>query len=323
MGLGFKRCPSAVRWEQAREVGLDRQLQAHLDRCPRCARNWTTDTALVHRLRALPGADLKADLLASGKAQLLARAQSETDPAASAQHRAPSTGGIVACFGVALAAWPLVASEGTRLQTPSTTNRKPPVQAVADGSQDQSQQVCPAREPTIRTATDNASRADTRTPPADVSPHNLMELAATRRPVPEAGPHPKGKTVAGEGNRSEDAFREGWAALRAHHPGLAAAWFGQVAPDSSLDEDARYWRGVSLARAGRLRRAAAALSTFMERYPHSLRRNQVAVVLGWVYVRREQAEEAATYFAQGLLADSAETREQAARGLAMVQGRPL
>ena len=120
---------------------------------------------------------------------------------------------------------------------------------------------------------------------------------------------------------SEAAFREGWVALRAGHPAMAAHWFASVESGSAVAEDAHYWQGVSLARAGRLEQAATVLERFAARYPRSLRRSEAALVLGWVHLQRRAEQRAASYFAEAMLTDDPATRQKAAQALAQINGR--
>jgi len=123
------------------------------------------------------------------------------------------------------------------------------------------------------------------------------------------------------GTASEAAFREGWVALRAGQPALAASWFASVESGSAVAEDAHYWQGVSLARAARLEQAVAVLERFAARYPRSLRRSEAALVLGWLHLQRHAEQRAASYFAEAMLTDDPATRQKAAQALAGINER--
>jgi len=123
------------------------------------------------------------------------------------------------------------------------------------------------------------------------------------------------------GTASEAAFREGWVALRAGQPALAAHWFASVESGSAVAEDAHYWQGVSLARAARLEQAVAVLERFAARYPRSMRRSEAALVLGWLHLQRHAEQRAASYFAEAMLTDDPGTRQKAAQALAEINGR--
>jgi TolA-binding protein len=123
------------------------------------------------------------------------------------------------------------------------------------------------------------------------------------------------------GTASEAAFREGWVALRAGQPALAAHWFATVESGSAVAEDAHYWQGVSLARAARIEQAVAVLERFAARYPRSLRRSEAALVLGGLHLQRRAEQRAASYFAEAMLTDDPATRQKAAQALAEINGR--
>src|SRR5258705_271067 len=62
----------------------------------------------------------------------------------------------------------------------------------------------------------------------------------------------------------EAEFRAGWAALEAHEPARAAGSFAaaRLTKGSPLAEDASFWEGIALARAGQASKAIAALRRF-------------------------------------------------------------
>src|SRR5207302_1565888 len=77
-------------------------------------------------------------------------------------------------------------------------------------------------------------------------------------------------------------------AVRVHHgrgghaEEAAAAFARALAADAhaSIAEDAQFWLGVALARAGHAERSIAALTTFVESFPGSVRLGEASVILG-------------------------------------------
>jgi TolA-binding protein len=111
-------------------------------------------------------------------------------------------------------------------------------------------------------------------------------------PVPASEPAPAPIKPAPEPTApisvTESSFRAGRSALRAGDFGAAAESFALAIaadPTAPLAEDARYWRGVALARAGRAADATAALSDFLDRHPTSLHAGRAALVLGNLLLR--------------------------------------
>ncbi|MCB9561602.1 MAG: tetratricopeptide repeat protein [Kofleriaceae bacterium] len=87
---------------------------------------------------------------------------------------------------------------------------------------------------------------------------------------------------------TETQFRIGRQALRDGDFGTAADVLARAIaadPAAPLAEDARYWRAVALARAGRDADARAALDDFLARHPRSLRAGRAALILGGILVR--------------------------------------
>jgi TolA-binding protein len=79
---------------------------------------------------------------------------------------------------------------------------------------------------------------------------------------------------------AEIAFQEGWAALRNGDPSGASRSFAGVPLDTPLGQDAAFWGGIALARAGRSAEAERALERFLATFPGSPHRGEALVVLG-------------------------------------------
>jgi TolA-binding protein len=337
-------CPSAGRWERARVAGLDRALSRHLGSCETCRAAWEADTCLRALAAKIPVRELGADRLAAGREALLARAEAElawgmSEPTIRRTGRrfwAP------AAAAAALVAWGLWLG-AARVREPAQSS--PPARSAA--------RVEAKRGSTrVQSALQSASGASAsletfvgaRKAGPDASPGQELPAPATAGASPSARPgrsssaparsaaslNPSREPSAGGavdstltssrplGTASEAAFREGWVALRAGQPALAAHWFATVESGSAVAEDAHYWQGVSLARAARLEQAVAVLERFAARYPRSLRRSEAALVLGWVHLQRHAEKRAASYFAEAMLTDDPATRQKAAQALARI-----
>ncbi|MBI5477308.1 MAG: FecR domain-containing protein [Deltaproteobacteria bacterium] len=128
-------------------------------------------------------------------------------------------------------------------------------------------------------------------------------LAGGRSPAPVAPPPPP-RNVPGPSSRTagpapdrdpsappratravETLYDEAWGELRAGRAGPAAATFERAAlaaAGTPLAEDATFWQGVALRRAGRRAPAGRVLVAFIERYPRSPRASEAAAILGWL-----------------------------------------
>jgi TolA-binding protein len=123
---------------------------------------------------------------------------------------------------------------------------------------------------------------------------------------------------------TELAFRRGWDALRAGRPAEAATEFARArtpGPPDPLNEDAWFWEGVALARAGRPRDAAHNLKGFLAEYPGSARRAEVTALLAWQLLALGDLDAAEARFR--VLADDhpEELRESVRRGLDEIRRR--
>lgn len=183
----------------------------------------------------------------------------------------------------------------------------------------------PRRQPSAQTQewivavepTSEGSSAPT-TPPPPVP--EASPPAVPDRPVSASHPHrvalaPNRPPPALEGRESvEVAFARGWSALRTGDFNTSAEWFGRAISDQNgtLTEDALFWRGVALDRAGRFVMAREVVTDFLARYPNSDRSGEASVILGWLFVRSGEFNAAHQLF-QGALEDPAERVRKSAR----------
>ena len=340
-------CPSAGRWERARVAGLDRALSRHLGSCETCRAAWEADACLRALAARIPVRELSADRLAAGREALLARAQAErawgmSEPTLRRTGRrfwapAAAAAALVAC-GLWLGA--------ARVREPARSS--PPARSAA---RVEANWGATRVQSALQSASGASASLETlvgaRKTGPDATPRQELPAPATGGASPSARPgrsssaparsaaslNPLREPSAGGavdstltssrplGTASEAAFREGWVALRAGQPALAAHWFASVESGSAVAEDAHYWQGVSLARAARLEQAVAVLERFAARYPRSLRRSEAALVLGWLHLQRHAEQRAASYFAEAMLTDDPATRQKAAQALAGINGQ--
>ncbi len=115
----------------------------------------------------------------------------------------------------------------------------------------------------------------------------------------------------------QQAFDDGWEALRTGEFTAASKAFERAiaqTSDPSTLEDAAFWRGVALARAGELGTAAQVFEAFLIAYPASPRGGEVAVMLGWLLFERGDTASALRRFELGARDPSARVRDSAAAG---------
>jgi len=121
----------------------------------------------------------------------------------------------------------------------------------------------------------------------------------------------------GDSDSVEVAFARGWSSLRSGDFNTAAQWFARVTAgqNNTLAEDALFWQGVALDRAGRFAIARQVVTDFLARHPDSDRRGEASVILGWLFVRSGEFSAAHELF-EGALDDPAErVRNSAHAGL--------
>lgn len=113
-------------------------------------------------------------------------------------------------------------------------------------------------------------------------------------------------------------FDRAWSSLRAGNAGDAAATFADLerrARGRAIEEDALYWRAVSVARTKDSASAGLLFREFLRRFPASSRRGEAAVALGWILLDAENVSEARHAFEQALADPAAGVRDSAAEGV--------
>jgi len=131
----------------------------------------------------------------------------------------------------------------------------------------------------------------------------------------------KGAKEIEPGTDGEVAFARGWSSLRAEDFNTAADWFARAASSQqgALVQDALFWQGVALDRAGRFATARQVLTDFLSRYPESDRTGEASVMLGWLLVRSDELRAARAHFERALEDPAERVRNSAQAGLAAAQ----
>ena len=145
-----------------------------------------------------------------------------------------------------------------------------------------------------------------------------------RRPAPPR-PRPRGTLPVPKPRANQRAsaaesalFDRAWSSLRAGNAGDAAATFADLehrARGRAIEEDALYWRAVSVARTKDSASAGLLFREFLRRFPASSRRGEAAVALGWILLDAENVSEARHAFEQALADPAASVRDSAAEGV--------
>ena len=87
---------------------------------------------------------------------------------------------------------------------------------------------------------------------------------------------------------------------------------------SAIVEDARFWYAASLSRAGKKAKAQTALTSFIAKYPNSLRRGEAAIALGRLLLESGDLDGAQIIFESAQDDPLAAVQKSAKDGLAAV-----
>jgi hypothetical protein len=157
--------------------------------------------------------------------------------------------------------------------------------------------------------------------PSMVEPPANGRDSSSRTPVRSDPP-----ALAAERDRASDSFGEAWSLLRRGETRKAALAFAKLerdARDNASAEDASYWEGVALARAGESPEAREVLTRFVGRFPESPRAGHAHVILGWLLMKAGDRSAARSAFVGASRDPSASVRDSALDGLARIDhGEP-
>ena len=151
-------------------------------------------------------------------------------------------------------------------------------------------------------------------PPPAPAPGPTAPEATPARHLPAPKPRANQRASAAE----SALFDRAWSALRAGNAGDAAVTFADLerrARGHAIEEDALYWRAVSVARTKDSASAGLLFREFLRRFPASSRRGEAAVALGWILLDGENVSEARHAFEQALADPAASVRDSAAEGV--------
>jgi ferric-dicitrate binding protein FerR (iron transport regulator) len=168
-------------------------------------------------------------------------------------------------------------------------------------------QGTPSWERSVRTGV-NRDRLANDSSAGAVDPRGTREEAGAGGGGPGSGPPTE---------PAEAAFNAGWDALRLGRPAEAAKLFGRAADlgrGEAMIEDAVFWRAVALDRAGAHGPAADGMREFLQRFPSSVRRGEVSVMLGWKLLASGDPAGARVLFESALSDPVHWVRASAARG---------
>lgn len=153
---------------------------------------------------------------------------------------------------------------------------------------------------------------------APAAPQPLREEKAAkiaRRVLPVQKDRPVVEESPGLDQR---AYEAGWMSLRTGDHRQAAAQFEAVlehTSDSSLEQDARYFLAVSLARAKDADRAMETFESFLAKHASSPRAGEAAAALGWLRYDHGQHREAEALFQRAVESGAARARASGLDGL--------
>lgn len=119
--------------------------------------------------------------------------------------------------------------------------------------------------------------------------------------------------------QNEADFRRAWSALQDGDAPLAEQIFLRLEHDPNLGEEARFWRGVSLAQSGKTAQSVQCFMAFMNDFPKSSHLAEAQLALGWQVLQQGQYERARVYFLRARDGPDAHIRSRAERGLKRIE----
>jgi hypothetical protein len=166
-------------------------------------------------------------------------------------------------------------------------------------------------------------------PPPDAAPPAVVApatRAAVIAPAPAVAPPPPARRgpapsapSRGQASANESAlFDRAWSSLRAGNAGEAAASFAELerrARGHAIEEDALYWRAVSVARTKDSAAAGLLFREFLRRFSGSSRRGEASLALGWILLDAGNVSGAKQAFEQALSDPAGSVRDSAREGL--------
>lgn len=149
---------------------------------------------------------------------------------------------------------------------------------------------------------------------AGETPDETPPIAALPEPPAVQQPPIAAKVEPAEPETDELNFQKGWGSYRTGLYAEAARYFSRVDPRGPWGEDAAYWRVHATLGHKEELEAEPLIRNFLDRYPKSARRGELAVVLGWILVDEDRSYEARKLFKLASDDPNAAVRESARRG---------
>ena len=321
-------CPEGVDLTRALSSGAEPDVQTHLDACAKCRRERDVLDRVRALARDLPDSPLPAAAAVRVRAVLL---DTGSAPPTSRRFRR----WWLALPALALPALALAGAGVFRAHDESPPSARPQAAPGAQGARraravgipPAESESRPAPEVPAPAAPESAPAAAPESSPAaaPAAPRPARTTAQRRIALADPATPPAARVPPAPDARaavfvreSERLFEAGWSAFRAHDYGTAARAFERITllhAGDPLAEDAAFWLAMAMARAGNRERAAAALASFVERFPGSSRVGEASLKLGWLLVDTGQAARAAARFRAALTDPSPEVRASAQAGL--------
>lgn len=315
--------PTCIRFaEIARAVNPQEipELHVHLDSCSHCQAQWAATQQAIEAARQIPyQAPSPEDRLKIRNALMfnVARPPHRTSrrwiQAAACVVGLLGAAGVFAAVNAGVLPW-LKPRAGE--QNPAATKTAPlaptPQPALEPAIVSSPLLDGSIEKPLLKGSPDKSARRSTPVRKVPTATPTVAPPVAPVAPVAPAAPTP---------SAAEQAYAEGWEALRASHYARAAEAMkraAQVAPTSSLAVDARYWEAVALARHGQTGKARTAMEAFLRRHPGSPRLGEVSTMLGWMLVESQEWSGAERLFRSAENDRAPSVRDSARKGLELV-----
>lgn len=288
------------------------ELQGHLGACPSCQAQWAATKQAIEAARQIPyqapsleeRARIRNALMFNVARPGHRSSRRWLQAAAYAVGILGAAGVFAAVNSIALPWWKARHEQKLERKAPAPVAPRPEPAVVPLPSLDDSLSKPTTKEKSVRR------------PAAALKPQ-AAKPAPTVEPPTVAPPAPETRTPS----PAEQAYAEGWEALRASHYARAAEAMkraAEVSPSSTLAADARYWEAVALARHGQSGRARTAMESFLRRYPGSPRLGEVSVMLGWILVEAQEWPRAEQLFRTAENDRALSVRDSARKGLEIV-----
>jgi hypothetical protein len=182
-------------------------------------------------------------------------------------------------------------------------------------------EVRPSQRPPVLLAPGEGWKGPERALPSEAASLPASEPASVPATVPATAPALVVAPVPAPPSPTEIAYDEAFSALRTADHERAATLFYEVSQKagSPFAEDASFWHAVALSRAKRNSEARGALSSFVEKYPHSSRANEAHLLLGKILLANNELDTAQQHFETAAKGAPAAIAKRAQEGLDAIE----